>query len=70
MKGEVGLVVYVNDMQMFGTRDGINRLIEIVEPVFILKRLGSSGKEPFLGLRVARDRRNRRMILPQAHYMT
>lgn len=62
-KGEVVLVVHVDDMQMFGTRDGMNRFIEVLEAVFIRKRLVSTGEEPFLSLRVERDRSNRRIIL-------
>jgi len=67
-KGEVVLIVHVDDMQMFGSRDDINKLMNALESVFILKRLGATGEELFLGLRVERDRRNRRIELSQAHY--
>jgi len=69
-KGEVVLIVHVDDMQMFGTHVGINKLIVALEIVFILKRLGATGDELFLGLGVERDRLNRRIALTQAHYTT
>jgi len=67
-KEEVVLIVYVDDMQMFGTHVGINKLIAALETVFILKRLEATGDELFLGLRMERDRLNRRIALTQAHY--
>ena len=67
-RGEVVLIVHVNDMQMFGTYVGINKLIAALETVFILKRLGATRDELFLGLGMERDRLNRRIALTQAHY--
>ena len=67
-KGEVVLIVHVDDMQMFGTHIRIHKLIAALETVFILKRPGPTGDELFLGLGVERDRLNRRIALIQAHY--
>ena len=65
---EVVLLVHVDDMQVFGNRSAINTLIEVLESVFVVKRLGPTGNELFLGLRLERDRSARRIAVSQSHY--
>lgn len=68
LEAQVVLIVHVDDMQMFGTREGIDTLVAVLELVFILKWQGATGEEPFLGLSLERDRVNRSIMLSQAHY--
>jgi len=57
-------------MQMFETHVGINKLIAVLETVFILKRLGAIGDKLFLGLGMERNRLNTRIALIQTQYET
>lgn len=65
---EVVLLVHVDDMQVFGNRSAIDKLIEVLESTFVVKRLGPTGSELFLGLRLERDRSTRRIEVSQGHY--
>ena len=68
LPSEVVLLVHVDDMQVFGTKKGIDCLITVLESSFAVKRLGPTGTELFLGLNIQRDRPNRKIYISQSHY--
>ena len=53
--GEVLMLVHVDDIQMFGTSNGIYKLSNILESTFMMKWLGNLGEHLYLGLQLIQD---------------
>ena len=54
LRQEVVLLAHMGDMQLFGTKEGIDILIDVLKTVCKIKRFGETGQELFLGLRITR----------------
>ena len=68
IRHEVVLIVHVDDMQMIGTEQGIQRLKGVLESKFMIKCLGKIGGQLFLGLQIERQRHLKQITISQRTY--
>ena len=62
------MIVHVDDMLILGTEGGIGGFKETIEEVFQVRWLGQIDNSAFVGLRIKRDRENRRIMISQDTY--
>ena len=68
MQKTVVLIVHVDDIFIFGTVDGKNKLKGDLEEVFVMKWLGSLDDTVFVGLRIRRIRELHIILISQKKY--